>query len=374
MSVTRSGTLDQRRKLVTLVDVLPPAWLRPSSSRPLAGEGLADGRDLVVGVRADLDLVVLLAFGRLFPLGSDHQAVLARQHGTVGRGEDLGQPLVHGTAGEVTDLVVHADQGVAAGHPRARAQRVPPLPERSRIEGVDASERVAFHLRLGLALERCHFILADEGVPADQVRGGDRPTPPGAGAVGRVAPEGIVVAVGLGDVAKGILIGAAVSGEGWYADERSRSVRRRRATPSSVIASGMATPCSGRSSLPSRAGRSGRSASCGACGWSARDHRDREHVEQGRRPVPSGRRPSRRSPRQRRRPLLGPPNAARCLVLGPRVVLEVLEGYLYSPRYASSASMNSGSRSFRYWAWLMRVSRDDRVAVRSSHGSLLGIE
>src|SRR6202035_237708 len=110
-----------------------------------------------------------------------------------------------GTAGEVTSLVVHADQGVATGHPRPRAQRVPPLPERSRIESVDAAERVAFHLGLGLALELCHFILADEGVPADQVRGSDRATPPGAGAVGRVAPEGVVVAVGLGDVAKGIL-------------------------------------------------------------------------------------------------------------------------------------------------------------------------
>ena len=50
-----------------------------------------------------------------------------------------------------------------------------------------------------------HF--TDQGVAADQVRRGDGPRPPGLVAVRRVAPQRVVVAVGLGDMAKSILVG-----------------------------------------------------------------------------------------------------------------------------------------------------------------------
>ena len=75
---------------------------------------------------------------------------------------------------------------------------------------MDASERVAFHERLRLALESGDLVLSDEGVPADQMRGRDRSGPPCSRTVGRVAPQRVVVAVGLGDVPKGVLVGDPV--------------------------------------------------------------------------------------------------------------------------------------------------------------------
>ena len=65
------------------------------------------------------------------------------------------------------------------------------------------------------------------------------------------------------------------------------------------------------------------------------------------------------------------------LVLGPRVVLEVLEGLLVLPALRIEFFDELGVEvvpELGVAAPHMRVNRDDRVAVRSSHGSLLGIE
>ena len=86
------------------------------------------------------------------------------------------------------------------------SQRVPPLPERPRVEGVHPAERVALHQRLGVALESGDLVLADERVAPDQVGRRDRAAPAGLRAVARVAPQRVVVAVGLGHVAERVLV------------------------------------------------------------------------------------------------------------------------------------------------------------------------
>ena len=210
MSVTRSGPLTSGGSSSPSLTsshqrgAAPRRWaLSLATASPMAATSSS-----VYG--PDLDLVVLLALGRLLPLGPDHQAVLPREDRTRGGGEHLRQPFVDGATGEVTDLVVYSDQCVAASHPHAGAQRVPPLPERSRVEGMDASERVALHQGLRVAFESRDLVLSDERVPSDQVRGGDGAVPTSGGAVGGVAPEGVVVAIGLGDVPKGVLVGDPV--------------------------------------------------------------------------------------------------------------------------------------------------------------------
>ena len=79
------------------------------------------------------------------------------------------------------------------------------------------------------------FVLADQRVAADHHRRRDRPAPHRLLAVGGVAPERVVVAVGLGDVEERVDVraagSAAAAGHGSGTPIRSRS----RATPSSVI-------------------------------------------------------------------------------------------------------------------------------------------
>ena len=88
--------LHQLGQLVALLDVLPPAGLGAAAAVALAGDGLLDGLDLLVGVRLDLDGVVGLALPGLLALGADHEAVLARQHRAADGAEDLAEPLVDG--------------------------------------------------------------------------------------------------------------------------------------------------------------------------------------------------------------------------------------------------------------------------------------
>ena len=66
----------------------------------------------------------------------------------------------------------------------------------------------------GLALEPGDLVLADERVAADEVGRRDGRAPPGGGPVRRVAPQRVVVAVGHGHVAEGVLVGAEVAGRG----------------------------------------------------------------------------------------------------------------------------------------------------------------
>ena len=97
--------LHQLGQLVALLDVLPPAGLGAAAAVALAGDGLLDGLDLLVGVRLDLDRVVGLALSRLLALGADHEAVLAGEHRSAGGAEDLAEPLVDGGAGELALLL-----------------------------------------------------------------------------------------------------------------------------------------------------------------------------------------------------------------------------------------------------------------------------
>jgi hypothetical protein len=77
---------------------------------------------------------------------------------------------------------------------------------------MNASEGVALHQRFRVAFEGRDLVLPDERVSADQVRGGDGASPTGASAIGRVAPEGVVVAIGLGDVPEGVFVRDSVMG------------------------------------------------------------------------------------------------------------------------------------------------------------------
>ena len=82
--------------------------------------------------------------------------------------------------------------------------RRPPLAGARRVEGVDAAQRIALHERLLVGGDLGDLVDADERVAADERRRRDRPAPPGGGAVGRVAPQRVVVAVGLGHVPEGV--------------------------------------------------------------------------------------------------------------------------------------------------------------------------
>ncbi len=77
---------------------------------------------------------------------------------------------MHRATGEVADLVVHADQSVAAGDADAGTEWATTpgtIPSRS----VNASERVPLHQCLCLAFEESDFVLPNEGVPTDEVGG-----------------------------------------------------------------------------------------------------------------------------------------------------------------------------------------------------------
>ncbi|MBV8162431.1 MAG: acyl-CoA dehydrogenase family protein [Acidimicrobiia bacterium] len=69
-----------------------------------------------------------------------------------------------------------------------------------------APDRVATQQLLGLRVQRLDFVVADQGVPADQVRRGDDTAPPRLGRVLRVAPQGVVVPAGLGHVPEGVFV------------------------------------------------------------------------------------------------------------------------------------------------------------------------
>ena len=159
----------------------------------------------------DLGALVLARRLGLLPLAPDHQPVLGGQRRPVDLAEDLAGPLVHRAPGELADLVVDADQGVAPTDADAGAQRVPPLPEAAGVEGVDAPERVALHQGLRLVVVAGDLVLADERVAADEVGRARSARPSGwPSAWSGSAPERVVVAVGLGDVAEGVLVGAQV--------------------------------------------------------------------------------------------------------------------------------------------------------------------
>ena len=136
----------------------------------------------------------------------------AASSGPVDLAEHLARPLVHRPPGELAGLVEHGHQGVAASHPAQRAQRRPPLPGRRRVEGVHAPQRVALQQRPGVVVEVGHLVLAHERVAAHQRRRGDRPLPTASWRVGRVAPQRVVVAVGLGHVTEGVGGGQGVVG------------------------------------------------------------------------------------------------------------------------------------------------------------------
>ena len=94
----------------------------------------------------------------------------------------------------------------------AREQRRPPLAEAARVEGVHAAERIAAHQ---LALVRGAPRRPRPRRSACRRRrasgGAIDAAPARSGAVGRIAEERIVVAVGVRDVAEGVLVGGGGS-------------------------------------------------------------------------------------------------------------------------------------------------------------------
>ena len=201
MSVTVSGPLTMGP---TVSPSATSSHQRGSAPRGRSARVLRlDLGDLVVGVGGQLDVVVLLPLARLGALGTDHQPVLGRQQRAVLDPEDLAGPLVDRPLGELARLVEHADEGVAAPDRGRPAAAGPTTRGRwpSRRRGRPRSGSPFMRSRCS-AVHLGDLVLADEGVAADEGGRGDRPAPAGLGAVGRIAPEGVVVAVGLGDVAE----------------------------------------------------------------------------------------------------------------------------------------------------------------------------
>ncbi len=117
-----------------------------------------------------------------------------------------------GPVGELAALVVDTDERVAAADPGVGPQRVPPLPERRGVVGVGAPQRVTLEERGGGFVEVFDLVLADHGVAPVEVGRRDRASPHGGRRVVGVAPQRVVVAVRLGHVAEGVLVGPAVVG------------------------------------------------------------------------------------------------------------------------------------------------------------------
>ena len=111
----------------------------------------------------------------------------------------LAGPLVHRPLGELARLVEHRHQRVAPPDAVVGSQRRPPLARAGRVEGVHAAQRVALHQLALVVGDRGDLVLADQGVaarPAAAARSG-RPSTD-CGRVLGVAPQRVVVAVGLG--------------------------------------------------------------------------------------------------------------------------------------------------------------------------------
>lgn len=117
----RHRALDHRADGVAHSDVLPPPGLTAPGA--FAGVLRLDRVDLVVGVRPQLQRVVLLAGAGLGPLGADHEPILRRERGAVDLAEHLGHPLVDGAPGELARLLQHAHQRVTPAELPVRSQR-----------------------------------------------------------------------------------------------------------------------------------------------------------------------------------------------------------------------------------------------------------
>ena len=120
------------------------------------------------------------AWSAFVPLGPDHQPVLAGQR-PARRPPRTPRPTTRAPPDRRTRPALSCTPTSALRRvdPGARAQRVPPLPERPGVERVHPAERVALHQRLHVALEPGDLVLADERVAADQVGRGDRARPNG---------------------------------------------------------------------------------------------------------------------------------------------------------------------------------------------------
>ena len=119
---------------------------------------------------------------------------------------------------------------------RARPQRRPPLAGAGRVEGVDAAQRIALHERL-LVVGASSVTSSSPISVSPPTSGGGAigPAPPGRRRRRRVAPQRVVVAVGLGDVAEGVGVGARGSAAAAGGARRRRSGPAGGRSPSSVI-------------------------------------------------------------------------------------------------------------------------------------------
>ncbi len=149
---------------------------------------------------------LLLALARFRALGPHHVAQLRREERPAIHPEDVRGPLVYGAAGELRCLVLGADECVPSPDSGTRCEWRPPLPTARRVEGVDAAQRVALHEVTVLGRDLDDLILADERVAAHQRRWGDRALPSRRCRVVRIAPERVVVAVALRDVAERVRV------------------------------------------------------------------------------------------------------------------------------------------------------------------------
>ena len=255
MSVTVSGPFTSGPTVVALGDVLPPAGL--GAAGPLGRVLRLDLGDLRRRCRASSSTASYFLRSRAFvALGADHQPVLGRQQRAVVVAEDLAGPLVHGPLGELARLVEHADERVAAARPGRRAAAAPTT--RGRWPSRRRGRRAAGRPSSGPACSAATSVTSSSPISVSPpTSGGGAIGPPHrvVAAVGRVAPQRVVVAVGLGHVAERVGRRAAV-----VRRQRVRLGRRRcgpaaRSIASSVMplvrgAAGLAAaPSAPRSSL-----------------------------------------------------------------------------------------------------------------------------
>jgi hypothetical protein len=200
--------LHPRLELVPLLHILPIARL--GAAGPLAGVLGIDLGQRFGGVRLDLDLLVLALLDGLLPLGADHQAILRGQERVPIVAEDLGAPLVNRALRELALLFEHAHQRVALPHGAAGPQGSPPFPGHAGVEGVDAAERVALHERPLVGGDFRHLVDAGDAIASDHAGNGDDAFPPGLAGVLGIAPQRVVVADGVGEVANGVFVRHAI--------------------------------------------------------------------------------------------------------------------------------------------------------------------
>ncbi len=189
--------LHHRAELVALLDVLPPPRLAPRGAPAAYCASIAASASSVYGSTTARSSYFLSVAG-LAALGADHEPVLRRR---AARPSSSGTPAPSTRAPpdpRTRSALSSTPTRALRRHTRRSGAAAPTTPGRSprRTRARRAAGRPCSSSRCSGG-DLGHLVLADQRVAADERRRGDRPAPPGRRAVRRVAPQRVVVAVGL---------------------------------------------------------------------------------------------------------------------------------------------------------------------------------